>query len=262
MSWQATAWAQKQRTGSPHAKLLLLLLANYADEDGICWPSQSTLAEASEQSPDTVQRHLEKLETVGLIRRERQNRTRGQWLGYVYQLMMPGVTDHAAGSGLVKKPAEKRARQAAVSGLTKPQRAASPGRRERPYPSIEPPIEPSGPNPVSPQQAESARPGREVRRLSVPSYQPNSRPVDEARSDLEIAKRLGADGWNVLVEMSNADLDALRRRHRSGALTDNEINMIAAKYRSATSTRVRSKECCSKTEQHSSPQHLGPSSDP
>jgi hypothetical protein len=52
MSWQATAWAEKQVTGSPARKVLLLVLANYADEDGICWPSQETLAKGTEQSLD------------------------------------------------------------------------------------------------------------------------------------------------------------------------------------------------------------------
>lgn len=229
MSWQATAWAQRQRTGSPHAKLILLLLANYADEDGICWPSQSTLAEASEQSPDTIQRHLGKLEAAGLIRRQRQNRTRGQWLGYVYQLMMPGVVDHAAESGLVKKPAEKRARQAAVSGPTKPQRAAQPCRTQRPYKSIEPPTESSAPKTETPAHAESLRLGREARRTAVPSYRPKG--CDEGAIDSEIAKRFGAEGWSILVDLSESELDHLRQRQRCRQLTDSELSMIAAKHR-------------------------------
>jgi hypothetical protein len=40
MSWQATAWGQRQTTGSSGRKALLLVLANYADDQGICWPSQ------------------------------------------------------------------------------------------------------------------------------------------------------------------------------------------------------------------------------
>ena len=40
MSWQATAWALRQKTGSSGCKLLLLTLANYADDTGCCWPGQ------------------------------------------------------------------------------------------------------------------------------------------------------------------------------------------------------------------------------
>src|SRR5260370_19440575 len=94
MSWQAKAWAGEQKPGSPHSKLILLLLAIRADEDGICWPSQINLADQSEQSADTVQRHLERLDEGRFIRRARNRRTRGRWPGFVYQLLMPGVVDH------------------------------------------------------------------------------------------------------------------------------------------------------------------------
>ena len=61
MSWQATAWTERQTTGSPSRKALLLVMANYADQDGFCWPSQETLAAGAEISLDTVQRQSKKL---------------------------------------------------------------------------------------------------------------------------------------------------------------------------------------------------------
>ncbi|WP_210482720.1 helix-turn-helix domain-containing protein [Microvirga antarctica] len=69
MSFQAMAWAAAQKTGSPARKALLLAIANYADEDGVCWPSRETLADDSEQSVDSVDRHLRELEASGFIRR-------------------------------------------------------------------------------------------------------------------------------------------------------------------------------------------------
>ena len=54
VSWKATAWAAGQTTGAARRKLLLLALANYADETGVCWPSQETLARDTEQSVDNV----------------------------------------------------------------------------------------------------------------------------------------------------------------------------------------------------------------
>ena len=72
MSFQAMAWAAAQKTGSPARKALLLAIANYADEEGICWPSRETLADDSEQSVDSVDRHIKELETAGFIKRAKR----------------------------------------------------------------------------------------------------------------------------------------------------------------------------------------------
>src|SRR4051794_23870284 len=92
MSWQATAWAVKQATGSAGCKLLLLTLANYADADGCCWPSQEVLAEDTEQSVDTVQRQLCKLEKANLIRKVARPMGPGRWASRTYFLNM-GVAE-------------------------------------------------------------------------------------------------------------------------------------------------------------------------
>lgn len=70
MSVEAIAWASKQRTGSPGAKLVLIALANYANDSGQCWPSQATLAMWTEQSDRTIRTHLATLESMGLITRQ------------------------------------------------------------------------------------------------------------------------------------------------------------------------------------------------
>jgi DNA-binding transcriptional MocR family regulator len=89
MSWQATAWALHRRTGKPTHKLTLLAVANYADERGRCWPSHRRLADDTEQSVDTVQRHLKALAAAGLVEITKQDRFGGHWPGCVYQLAMP-----------------------------------------------------------------------------------------------------------------------------------------------------------------------------
>jgi pyocin large subunit-like protein len=89
MSWQATAWAVKQQTGAAGCKLLLLTLANYADADGCCWPAQEVLAADTEQSVDTVQRQLRKLEKAGLIRAIPRPMGPGRWPSRTYFLSMP-----------------------------------------------------------------------------------------------------------------------------------------------------------------------------
>jgi len=86
MSVQAIAWALSQETGSPSAKLVLVALANYADQFGICWPSQALLARQSEQSVDSIQRRLQELVERGFL--EKKTRRRQSTL---YHLLMPEV---------------------------------------------------------------------------------------------------------------------------------------------------------------------------
>jgi len=89
MSWQATAWAVNQKTGNPSRKLLLLVLANYADADGVCWPSQGLLAEQTGMSLDTVQRQTKQLIACGYLSVSRPPKRRGQWQTFIYYLQMP-----------------------------------------------------------------------------------------------------------------------------------------------------------------------------
>jgi DNA-binding transcriptional MocR family regulator len=78
MSFEAMTWANAQRTGCPARKALLVAIANYADRDGVCWPSQKRLAHDSEQSLSSVERHMKSLEASGLItRREKARRGDG-----------------------------------------------------------------------------------------------------------------------------------------------------------------------------------------
>ena len=98
MSWQATAWAERQKTGSPARKVLLLVLGNYADEDGYCWPSQKTLSKGTEQSIDTVRRNANRLKTDGFIDIEQKPRRGGRWPKLAYKLRMFTGPQNAARS--------------------------------------------------------------------------------------------------------------------------------------------------------------------
>lgn len=131
MSWQATAWAIQQNTGSARRKLLLLALANYADKHGTGWPSQETLALNTEQSVDSVQRQLIALERLKLLRRELLPRRRGEWRRHIYFFSMK--TDRPAHS---VSPSNLPPGRAVISTRTGPQSL-------RLKPSIEPPPEPS-----------------------------------------------------------------------------------------------------------------------
>lgn len=77
MSIEAIMWARSVTTGSVGRKAVLLVLADYADERGECFPSQQLIAEHTEQSVRTVQRQIADLEAAKLIRRERRTRRNG-----------------------------------------------------------------------------------------------------------------------------------------------------------------------------------------
>lgn len=102
MNW---AWS---RTLLPTAKLVLMSLADAADDYGVCWPSASTLARKCGISTRTVRRILHELVQCGLIRAEPQFRKDGSRTAnrYVMALrrgdkMTPGLAmgDHTPGHG-------------------------------------------------------------------------------------------------------------------------------------------------------------------
>jgi hypothetical protein len=132
MSWQATAWAAKQVTGSPARKALLLALANYADAAGMSYPSQDTLARDTEQSTDTVQRQMKQLAALGLVRIEKRPAVKGQWPGLVYFLALPvaemSEPQSAARPELHGSAARSSRHRAAKAPLTVPQNTPSPCR--------------------------------------------------------------------------------------------------------------------------------------
>jgi hypothetical protein len=89
MSIAALNWARKQRVGDAAGKLVLMVLADYASEDGQSWPSINTIAEVSELSSRSVIRKLERLEELKLIARSHRQRANGSNASNIYQLGMP-----------------------------------------------------------------------------------------------------------------------------------------------------------------------------
>lgn len=62
-------WAFEQQV-EPHAKLVLLALANRTNQDtGLCFPGQELLGQECSMSARTIRRHLKTLEAAGLVRR-------------------------------------------------------------------------------------------------------------------------------------------------------------------------------------------------
>lgn len=90
MSWAATNWARTQRTGTTNTKMILLLLADLADENHSCFPGQARLAADAEMHVNSVARHVTKLEALGLVRREARQDGRGHRTSDRYFLAVDG----------------------------------------------------------------------------------------------------------------------------------------------------------------------------
>jgi pyocin large subunit-like protein len=77
MSVQAISWALGCKTEKSSDKFVLLVLANYADQDGFCWPHVGTIAELTLLSVRAVRRCLTRLDGTFLTV-EKQRGTFGQ----------------------------------------------------------------------------------------------------------------------------------------------------------------------------------------
>lgn len=89
MSHWASTWAYEQDIRTCGQKFILVALANFADENGFCYPSQETLARMTGQDPRTVRRHLKALEDDNLIRRAPRWREAGGRNSDGYHLLAP-----------------------------------------------------------------------------------------------------------------------------------------------------------------------------
>jgi hypothetical protein len=89
MSFQAMAWAIKQELDTPIAKLLLVMIANYAGDDGTCYPSQKLLAIDCACTDRAVGTWLATFEERGLISREDRYRPDGSQTTDLIRLHLP-----------------------------------------------------------------------------------------------------------------------------------------------------------------------------
>lgn len=92
MSVQAISWALEQDTLPSIHKFVLVILCNYANMDGECYPSQSTVARKCSISRQHVNTIIGELEEGGYLRIFPQTRTGGGDRSNIYKLSMPGQT--------------------------------------------------------------------------------------------------------------------------------------------------------------------------
>lgn len=92
MSLRAIIWAFDQiavgRSPSTSASLVLLKIADRANDDGVCWPGRRRLGRDIDLSDETVRQCVRKLEPVGLVVVERRQDAAGRDLSNIYRLPM------------------------------------------------------------------------------------------------------------------------------------------------------------------------------
>ena len=141
MSIRAIAWALQVRTGSPTTKLVLIKLADNANDDGVCWPAMSHIARHTELSRSTVVRHIAALEAAGLVIVTRRAQD-GVQLPSHYKLVM--MSNQIGSATLPPPPVEKQDGSAGLPPGVVAERATEP--------PVEPPVEPSPTTTPSPPQ--------------------------------------------------------------------------------------------------------------
>lgn len=103
MSITAVAWALKLEVGSPTLKFVLIAVANYADDNGRCWPSQERLARDTELTDRCIRESLKKLEEKGFLTRDHRqvhgSKRQSDVIQLVYQRKQVPVGPEERGSG-------------------------------------------------------------------------------------------------------------------------------------------------------------------
>lgn len=67
MSLTAMQWVFTQSKSAGTDRLVLLILADYANEDGVCWPNLSTISARANATPRTISRCIQVLRSIGEI---------------------------------------------------------------------------------------------------------------------------------------------------------------------------------------------------
>ena len=76
------AWAIKKDAKNSTSKLVLLMLANYADKNNYCYPSQEHIAKVCQVSSRSIVVHIKKLVDLKLIRKEQTRKGVMTYNGY------------------------------------------------------------------------------------------------------------------------------------------------------------------------------------
>jgi hypothetical protein len=95
MSNELVTYAMKQKGLSPAERLVYFALADWANHDGVTWPSNKYLSEKLELHPVTVRKCRSKLVRLGLITVIQRKRENGSSSSNIYQVVQGGEPEVA-----------------------------------------------------------------------------------------------------------------------------------------------------------------------
>ncbi|CAI0728119.1 helix-turn-helix domain-containing protein [Serratia grimesii] len=197
MSMELMVRAMKMKVGNPLRKLVLLKLADNANDQGECWPAVQYIAEQCEISKRSAQNHIQQLVKDGLVRIEERKAENGLNRSNVYHLVLNSYGADAAPYGA--NPAPMGA-------------SAAGGRVQELHPesvSLEPVIEPIPPNPQTGDDADA--PGK----LPKVNYQDVADAYNEILGDRlpkvqELNEKRKRQIKRLLGELHEPTLDAVK----------------------------------------------------
>ena len=138
MSVRAIAWALEVRGLTAPERLVLVVLADHANDDGYCYPGLQSVSEKVELEERSVRRHVARLERKGFLERLARFRPDGSQSSNGYRLPLSERVGRAAPPTPPGTPVPSP--RAASSAL--PDTAGLPPRTS--LPPLEPSFEPSG----------------------------------------------------------------------------------------------------------------------
>ena len=117
MSMQLMAYAMSLKVGNPLRKLVLLKLADNANDKGECFPSYQHIADQCEISRRAVMGHIQALEKAGYLKiKRRKNGKENQSNVFYLTLKKGGESAALGGSELSAPPSESAALGGSESG--------------------------------------------------------------------------------------------------------------------------------------------------
>ena len=93
MSIRAMEWVWEQTSISAPAKLVLLALADHADDEGVCWPGAKRIAVKCNMARTTALGHLRTLREAGLVKKEPRTSESGATSSNLYILPLPPLEE-------------------------------------------------------------------------------------------------------------------------------------------------------------------------
>ena len=96
MSMMLMVKAMQTKVGNPLRKLVLIKLADNANDQGECWPSHQHVADQCEISKTSVRNHIKKLKEMGLLKVEHREGPKGN-TSNLYHLSLQGIASNGTG---------------------------------------------------------------------------------------------------------------------------------------------------------------------